>query len=615
MHLTVQSANLAAELFQRLTRAPGYPAEEDQVILSVTEFWNEYTEQILDMLVDSSEDELPFLARVRTDLLQAIQAYIPKIQSPTPSQLISWDEDNVDSWKFFRDNISDLFASVNEVPQTHLLHSMAALAITVLSEKKWLYLEAVLFSINSISDSVALSDENIQALSALVGSSMFNDISSDNFEIPNKLKRTAMVFVDRYSSFIKTHPVFLPPVLTFLFTILATTPADKVRLADASARSLEGLCSSCRKALTPHLDELLQQCPQALSGPSANNYQKEKVMAALASIIQALLTEEAKAAPLLSLIQVVEKDLNEAIASMQAGQHEESNVLGTTALQCLASIGRGIQAPTDDVIDIDSEEDDASDSTNSDQNFWSSVAGLQIQNRIVQCFSIVDYLQNPGDAMDAACAILRSGLQETKPGPFVFAPRVIVAFINKAQLDTPRVEAIIGTACSFVSNCSRSKSPHMFDEVSAVYQRVALVMQQLGDPSNDPQLAQLCIDFMQRLLARYIDVLLSPSDDEIAAALTFVTNCMAGNAPMLKRNACNFFVSKPSCVVSFAPVVPLAFTNLINAGNTAGPCQSARQPGSPTLSRLPSHRHHSLCCPSLYSTNLQHWRLGTEIGD
>ncbi|KEQ71117.1 ARM repeat-containing protein [Aureobasidium namibiae CBS 147.97] len=536
-----ESSQEIIDLLQQLLTAPGYPAEDDQVILNVTEFWIEFAEQIADTVMDSPEDEITFLAVVRTDLMQAVQTYIPKLQAPPPSEMSEWDEDNVDQWQFFRDNISDFFDQVNAIPDTHLLSNMVVLATSVLPTQNWLRLEVIIFSINCISDSIVLSDENTQALSALIGSSLFNDISSNDVEVPNKLKRAAMTLVDRYSSFIKKNPQFLPPVLTFLFTILASTPADRVKLADASARTLEQLCSSCRKSLTPHLGELLQQCPQALSGPSANSYQKEKIMAALASIIQALPTEEAKAAPLESLIGVIENDLNTAITTLNAGNLEDSEMLGTSALQCLASIGKGIQALTNDVIDVDSDDEEANDDPAATSNFWTSSAGVEIQNRIVQCINIVEFLHNPGDAMDAACAILRAGLKETKPGPFVFPPQATVTFISKAQISTPRIEAIIGTACSFVSNCSRKSAPHMFDEMSAVYQRVALVMQQLGDPANDPQLAQLCIDFLQRLLVSYIDVLLSPSDDEIAAVLQFVINCMVGNAPMLKRNACNFF--------------------------------------------------------------------------
>ncbi|KAH0354519.1 ARM repeat-containing protein, partial [Aureobasidium melanogenum] len=623
-----ESSQEIIDLFQQLLRAPGYPAEDDQVILNVTEFWIEYAETIADTLMDAAEDEIPFLAIVRNDLMQAVQTYIPKLQAPPLAEMTEWDEDNVDHWQFFRDNISDFFDQVNNVPETHLLSNMVVLATNVLPACQWLHLEAIIFSINCISDSIALSDENIQALSALIGSSLFSDISSNSTDVPNKLKRAAMTLVDRYSSFIKKNPQFLPPVLTFLFTILASTPADRVKLADASAKSLEQLCSSCRKSLTPHLDELLQQCPQALSGPSANSYQKEKIMAALASIIQALPSEEAKAAPLISLIQVIENDLNTAIATLNKGNLEDSEVLGTSALQCLASIGKGIQALTNDVIDVDSDDEEGNDDIAATGNFWTSQAGIEIQNRIVQCINIVEYLHNPGDAMDAACAILRAGLKETKPGPFVFPPSATVAFISKAQISTPRIEAIIGTACSFVSNCSRKTAPHMFDEMSAVYQRVALVMQQLGDPANDPQLAQLCIDFMQRLLVSYIDVLLSPTDDEIAAALQFVINCMVGNAPMLKRNACNFFEtllglanprtahSLPSCRVPPLSVLtafasPLSRAVIFNIGGLAqrSEIESLCKPlralvfSQPGLAK--QHLEQALLDPSFPSTNVE----------
>jgi hypothetical protein len=83
----------------QLLRAPGYPAEDDQVILNVTEFWIEYAEQIADTVMDSPEDEIPFLEVVRTDLMQAVQIYIPKLQAPPLSEMSEWDEDNVDQWQ------------------------------------------------------------------------------------------------------------------------------------------------------------------------------------------------------------------------------------------------------------------------------------------------------------------------------------------------------------------------------------------------------------------------------------------------------------------------------------------------------------------------------------
>lgn len=503
----------------------------------------EYAEHAVDLVVDSSDADLPWLQQVRADLMNAVKCYILKLRPPPPEVVAEWDDENTDSWEFFRDNIGDFLESVNSIPDTQLLRNFVTFAMEVLPTKQWLNLEALLFCLNSVSDSFDMGDENRQALSILMSSSLFGDMSDNNTDIPVRVKRAVMKLIDGYSSFIKKNANYLPPVLTFLFTTLGTAAADQTRLTDTAAKSFESLCSSCRRTLTPHLGELLQQCPRALSGPAANAYQKEKIMAALASVIEALPSEEAKAVPLIALIEVVEQDLNAAVSLIQAGNTEEGEVIGTTALQCLASIGKGIQAPDDTTIDVDSD-DDASrnNAAQIKASFWTADAGSAVQQRILSCFNIVSYLHNAGDAIDAACSVLRSGLQETVPGPFVFPPSATVLFVQKASISTPRIEAIITTACTFVSAHSRRNTPHLSDEVLAVYTTVSTVMRELGDPTNDPQLAQICVDFLQRLLGSYIDVLLAPSDNEIADVFNFALKCLTGEAPMLKRNAANFFV-------------------------------------------------------------------------
>lgn len=532
------------DLFLQLLQGPGYPAEDDELILSTTEFWMDYAEHAVDLVADSSDTDLPWLLDVRKDLIDAVGCYISKLRPPPAEVVAQWDEENMDSWEFFRDNIGDFLESVNSIPETHLLQNFVKSAMEVLPIKQWLDLEALLFCLNSISDSFDIGEENSDALSALMSSSLFSDMSDNSTSIPIRVKRAVMKLIDGYSSFIKTNVNYLPPVLTFLFTTLGTAAADQTRLTDTAAKSFESLCSSCRRALTPHLGELLQQCPRALSGPAANAYQKEKVMAALASVVEAMPSEEAKAAPLVALIQVVEQDLNAAVSYIQSGNIEEGEQIGTTALQCLASIGKGIQAPDDTTIDLDSD-DEASqiDTTRIKANFWTADAGSAVQQRILSCFNIVTYLQNAGDAIDAACSVLLSGLQETVPGPFVFPPSATVSFVQKATISTPRIEAIIKTACAFVSTYSRRNTPHLFDETLTIYTTIFTVMRELGDPANDPQLAQICIDFLQRLLGTYIDVLLAPADHEIADVFNFALRCLTGSAPMLKRNAANFFVS------------------------------------------------------------------------
>ncbi|KAL1305579.1 hypothetical protein AAFC00_007184 [Neodothiora populina] len=539
------SSESIVALFLELLTAPGYPAEDDEMIFSATEFWNEYAEHAVYAAADSEVHTLSkWLPQAREDLMKALQLYLPKMSHPPPEISKTWDEETFQQWKFFRDNVMDYLEFITEIPDSNLLHYLIEVALQILPTRQWFQLEGVLFCINAIADSVRPANDD-PAMNALMGSSIFSNASDMSLDVPALLRRAVLRMIDNYSTFIKSNPQYIPPVLTFLFTILEATPPDQVRVADQAAKSLESLCSSCRRSLTQHLGELLAQVPQALSGPSANGYQKEKVMAAVASIIQSLPSEELKAEPISILIQVIETDLNAAVQAMQRGDVEQGELIGTTALQCLASIGKGIQALDDRPIDIDSNDDDETSTTEGahSQTFWTLEAGAAIQQRILACFEIISYLQNAGDAIDAACDVLRAGLAETEPGPFVFPPSTTVAFVAKAttSLDTPRIEAVLSTACTFVSAHSRRNTPHLFDEVLAVYQSVARVMGLLKDPSNDPQLAQICVEFLQRLLVAYLDVLLAPSDEEIAGVLQFVLACVTGQAPMLKRIACNFF--------------------------------------------------------------------------
>lgn len=480
--------------------------------------------------------------------MHAMQRYIPRLAPPPAEHFTTWDEDSFQLWKYFRENVADFLDFLTEVPDTNLLHHLIDIALRALPTKQWLNLEGVIFCINAIADSVNPASDD-PAMMALMGSSIFADASDLTSDVPVVLRRAVLQLINGYSSFIKSNVAYIPPVLTFLFTILETTPSTQTKTADHAAKAFESLASSCRRALTEHLNELLQQCPRALSGPAANAYQKEKVMAALASVIQALPMEEAKAAPLLVLVEIIESDLNAAVSAIQSGDMENGEVLGTTALQCLASIAKGIQALDDTPIDLDSDEDGNSTAerntttTSTSATFWTAGAGAQVQARILSCFEIVSYLHNAGDALDAACSVLRAGLAETQPGPFVFPPSTTVTFVVKttASLAIPRIEAIITTACTFVSAYSRRSSPHLFQEVLTIYESIIRLMSELGSPNNDPQLAQLCIEFLQRLLPPYLDVLLAAPDAAISGVLNFALAGLTGESPLLKRHACSFF--------------------------------------------------------------------------
>jgi hypothetical protein len=91
--------------------------------------------------------------------------------------------------------------------------------------------------------------------------------------------------------------------------------------------------------------------------------------------------------------------------------------------------------------------------------FWIMGGGAIIQEHIRNIVEqLPATLPRSGDMIEAACNIFRAGFTEKNPGPFVFSPTSIVEFLLKANRKTPRIGAVIGTACSLVSSCTVESS-------------------------------------------------------------------------------------------------------------------------------------------------------------
>jgi hypothetical protein len=250
----------------------------------------------------------------------------------------------------------------------------------------------------------------------------------------------------------------------------------------------------------------LAQYQQFLNGPTSDPYTKEKVIGGVAAIIQAITPESAKVAPLMALIENIERELAQTREVMKnGGDRELAELNGLTALQCLANVGKSLQVPDDIPINL-YDDDNAAETEKA--RFWNGEQGQAVQSRITGCFSILEVLGNNGEAIDAVCAVLKSGYTETVPGPFVFPPSVTVSFLQQCSATTPHLESVVLTACTLISQHSRAGSERIDNEAHAVYQQVLSFAQALGRPREDPAVGHNIIDVFHRLFPRYADVFL-----------------------------------------------------------------------------------------------------------
>lgn len=421
-----------------LLRCEGYAEAEYEICAQALEFWMTYTEFLIDSLFAAAEKKPAWMDSALQRLVEVIEASWVKIRMPPDEVAASWDSDDYSEFKDFRADVEDLLQSSYTLLGVDIFEKFAQLALQSLETHAWLPLEATLFCLNALSDSISDEDSVDAMLSKLFGSSLFADMSSTVEPIPEKTRQTAVNMITKYTTFFERHVEYLPAMLNFLFESLKA-PA----LASVAAKAIGSSCSSCRQTLIPELSVFLQQYEILLTWATADIYTKEKVIGGIAAIIQAIPKDEDKYGPLSTLIQFIERDFNECIRFMEASKAEEFQASGICALKCLASMGKALQAPDDAVIDLDG---DYPRST-----FWAEGPGVSLQAKVVHIIETVTGLMRwNGDVVEASCQVLRSGYKESVPGLFVFQPKVTVDLVVASKFDTARLDYVLDTACAML---------------------------------------------------------------------------------------------------------------------------------------------------------------------
>ena len=417
-----------------LLKCEGYAGVEDEICSQALEFWQTYTEFITDSLFAAGEQPATWTDKARQYVTGVIEACWAKIRLP-PSEVFTstWDSEARTNFKAFRADVEDLLQSSYLLLGIDIFNRFANLALESLRNGAWLHLEATLFCISALSDCVAEEDLADSVLAELFASSLFVEMSSQS-RIPSKTRRTAVDMITKYTSFFERHTEYLPSVLNFLFESLKAPT-----MADVAARAIFTICSSCRRPLISELGAFLRQYETLLNWANIEASIKEKVMGAIAAIIQALPSEEEKMDPLSILLYSVEIDVHHCVHLLSIGKAEEAQPAGLCALRCLVSMGKALQTPDEGIIDLELEVPQTP--------VWTLGKGGSMQAKIVQFLETVTSLMPwDSDIMEAGCQILRAGYKESAPGPFVFPVQVTASFVTASGLKTARLDHVLDTA-------------------------------------------------------------------------------------------------------------------------------------------------------------------------
>lgn len=421
----------------------GFAGAEDEVCAQCLEFWTTFTEFMIDSLY-AAGDEIPlWMKSARQHVPEVIEACWKKISMPAYDIATAWNAENRASFSAFRLDVEDLLQSSFTLLGIDIFERFANLALNSLSNHAWLQLEATLFCLNALSDTLPDEQSSDGALSRLFGSSLFVDLVGPN-SIPPKTIQTAVTSITNYTAFFERHTQFLPPMLNFLFESLKASP-----VANVAAKAIYSTCWACRKSLVPELATFLHQYEILLTWDSLEATTKAKVMGAIAAIIQALPSDEVQVDPLTILLLFVEKDVQSFVSLVNEGQNEEAQSYGFCALRCLSYMGKAFQSPDDVAIDLDAE--------TRPSTVWGQPRGNLIQGKIIELIDkVTSLMRRNGDIMEAACHILRAGYKESAPGPFVLPIFVTERFVGSCDLQTARLDYVLDTAGALLSRHANS---------------------------------------------------------------------------------------------------------------------------------------------------------------
>ncbi|KAL5622644.1 hypothetical protein FOBRF1_001894 [Fusarium oxysporum] len=532
-----------------LLAARGYVIEEDRIFVPALEFWLTYAETLTDLTYSDEESTGTWVPRARSHLLQAVSNAWQKITYPPAEEFHSWDSNERISFHEARKDVVDLLQSVFTLVGPQLVSTFADLVLKALSDSSWPQLEAAAFCLGGLADCISETNRGDDALSVVFKSSLFAILRSGQSEIPPKVQQTCVSLIARYTEYFERNVSELHPVLNFIFGVVG-----EHAMANAAAKSIHRLCGSCRGYLHTEANSFLNEYQSLVSGRRLDCGASEKVVGGIASVIQAMPDSNPKYSACGRLLEFVQTDVQRSLDLLRSydgspmpccavytcsyAAPDESPALHTAlkSLRCLASIGKGLQAPAELSVDLESSR---ASTLVVDPHL------AQLQGSIMSMISqIQEAFNTSGEVVELICSVLRSGFSESEPGPFVLPPQSVAQYLTNQNLQTPRVGLLVKTACSFVSSLEHDGLDNQQDMLNSVLLWVIGLLKQLPNYEVDTELTQNGIDFVTRLLnKRPITLLRLQPSDAAEFFFLFTLQVLDGKEPLPKASAAEFWAT------------------------------------------------------------------------
>ncbi|KAJ2984209.1 hypothetical protein NQ176_g127 [Zarea fungicola] len=511
-----------------LLLAQGYPAVDDIIFVPVVEFWSSFAEAVPDYLAAESSEEASWKATAFSFLLKASASAWQKITYPASEEVTSWDSNDRAGFTDSRKDVIDLLLSVYALVGPQLLGTFADTVVSSLRQSSWLRLEAAAYCLGGLADCCQDDDRCDDFLASVFNSELFSMLRNGRDIVPTPGDATTgtgvIVFYTREQrDGGSSVEVYLEAML-----LVSGTPADGDRRLLARYEKIGRILE--------FIESDLDKC-RHLQGAQSGNWT----------------TMDQMTCP-------------DSIPEENASLH-----MALKVLRCLVGVGKGVQAPAENAIDLEHE--------NQPVQLESAILP-DIQRRIV---SIIVELQkmfpDSAEITEQICNVLRTGFSEREPGPFVLPSAEVAQYFASHTLSTPRVGLFISTACSFINSIGDKDNQNII--FSVVLGWVIGLLKQLPSDNNsylaevkvpqidisaEPEVAQNAMEIASRMISREPTVLLQAQPSDMAEYFfLFTLQALDGNEPLPKAAAAEFwstFVNMRSSEEGFQTVLSAAMATL-----------------------------------------------------
>jgi hypothetical protein len=486
-----QTLGIELAILRNLLYTPGTAIVVDDVCQTVLDAFNQIADRWSDWVGTESADQF-----LKSLISEACTQYALKIQYPAEDSdcpINSWESDERAQFQDFRQDVQDLLLASYACIGPELVGKIAGpLQLSDISSD-WEKFEAQLYCLGALSDVISNNTAELgRYVSGVLASPKWNHLIQNANNIPDRARQGAINFVSRNTFILQYDQQHLLPCINFLFASLHLPGSTS-----SASRAISTLCNKQRSMLVGAVPQFIDSISILTEIPSQ---ERHRLFGAVAAIVQAIPSEEGKVEPLARIFTLISQSSGRALAQLS----EEGLVSAVDLLQTLAAVGKGLRAPADATIDLDSQ------NGTDEHKFWIEGGGKHVQQNVQ---NVIDHVlaSYPKDPLpiEAACDTLKSGYTEAHPSPFKFDAKYSASFLHSIiQLDSPRIGLVIDTASSFLA--SHASSPEtirqeFFQVTSAItyFQRQLLNSFAATKKYDDHEFTHSSLEYFTRILPKY----------------------------------------------------------------------------------------------------------------